>query len=183
MGNSLQDQLLNAGLVDKKKAKSVQKQKKKQRNEQRRSKDDHTTEAQQAVQQARQSKQEQDRQLNAERKAEADKKAIAAQIVQLVKMNKIDRRGGELDYNFSDGKTIKKILVNQAISDQISRGLLSIVRLAEAYEVVPRPVADKIRERDETTVVIYNQKIDATGTDKDDEDYYAQFEIPDDLMW
>lgn len=187
MSISLQDQLLGAGLVDKKKAKTVSKQKKKQKNVERRSKEDTTTEAQQLVQKTREEKLAKDRELNQQRKAEADRKAVAAQIIQLITLNKVDRRG-DIEFNFSDGKLIKKLHVGQKISDDISRGRLCVARLGDGYEVVPTPVADKIRERDLEVVVVYNQsamaKSNEVGGEPDaDEDHYAQFEIPDDLMW
>jgi len=187
MSISLQDQLLGAGLVDKKKAKTISKQKKKQKNVDRRSKDDNVSEAQQLAQKTRDEKLAKDRELNQQRKAQADRKAIAAQIIQLINLNKLDRRG-DVDFNFSDGTAIKKIHVSQKISDEVSRGRLCIVRLGESYEVVPKPVADKIRERDEETVVLYNQSRAAQGAEVEtetsaDDDHYAQFEIPDDLMW
>jgi len=187
MSISLQDQLLGAGLVDKKKANTISKQKKKQKNVDRRSKDENISEAQQLAQKTRDDKLAKDRELNQQRKAEADRKAIAAQIIQLINLNKVGKRG-DVDFNFSDGKSIKKINVSQKISDEVSRGRLCIVRLGESYEVVPKPVADKIRERDEDTVVVYNQSstlqsVDAGAEVGADDDHYAQFEIPDDLMW
>ena len=114
-------------------------------------------------------------------------KAIAAQIIQLINLNKLDRRG-DVEFNFSDGKAIKKIHVSQKISDEVSRGRLCIARLGESYEVVPKPVADKIRERDDETVVVYNQSSAVSSSEVEaetsaDDDHYAQFEIPDDLMW
>lgn len=187
MSISLQDQLLGAGLVDKKKAKNISKQKKKQKNVDRRSKEENVSEAQQLAQKTREEKLAKDRELNQQRKAEADRKAIAAQIIQLINLNKLDRRG-DVEFNFSDGKAIKKIHINQKVSDGISRGLLCIARLGEGYEVVPKPVADKIRERDDETVVLYSQSKAALSAEPEaeasaDDDYYAQFEIPDDLMW
>jgi uncharacterized protein YaiL (DUF2058 family) len=149
--------------------------------------EDTTTEAQQQVQKTREEKLAKDRELNQQRKAEADRKAVAAQIIQLITLNKVDRRG-DIEFNFSDGKLIKKLHIGQKISDDISRGRLCVARLGDGYEVVPTPVADKIRERDLEVVVVYNQTAMAESRDTDgepdaDEDHYAQFEIPDDLMW
>ena len=61
----------------------------------------------QQLQHIRQQKQQRDRQLNKERKAEADKKAIAAQVKQLIEVNCLSREGGEIDYNFTDNKNKK----------------------------------------------------------------------------
>ncbi|WP_086929808.1 DUF2058 domain-containing protein [Agarilytica rhodophyticola] len=194
MSKSLQDQLLGAGLIDKKKAKQISKSQRKKKNEQLRSKEKTLDESKANARQAMLEKQEKDRQLNLERKLKADQKAIAAQIIQLIQLNKISRKNGEVSYNFKDGTQIKKIYVTEKLLDQISDGRLCIARLGEGYEIIPLAVADKILERDEEgTILVYNRNTTTvdnkenteakdSSTDGDD-DYYAQFEIPDDLMW
>ncbi|MBT8448772.1 MAG: DUF2058 domain-containing protein, partial [Gammaproteobacteria bacterium] len=48
------------------------------------------------------------------------------------------------------------------------------------YEVVPAKVADKINERDMTAVITHEQ----TGeVDDGMDDPYADFKVPDDLIW
>ncbi len=198
MANSLQDQLMGAGLIDSKKAKKISKENRKQKKVQKKSKDNSLSEAQLAAQKVQQEKLKRDQELNQQRNAEAEKKSIAAQISQLVNHYKLDRKKGDTDYNFSDNAVIKKILVSSEIANEIARGRLCVVRIGETYEVIPKPIADKIRERDSEAIVVHNQKPDTgsaitadtnsndpsnSGTEQSDEDYYAQFEIPDDLVW
>ena len=52
----------------------------------------------------------------------------------------------------NDGQKIKKILVNEQMVDQLSRGRLAIVALGDNYEIVPDRVARKIMERDESAI-------------------------------
>ncbi|MGK0500287.1 MAG: hypothetical protein ACJAYG_001936 [Oceanicoccus sp.] len=179
MVGSLQDQLLKAGLADKKKAKGIKKDKHKQAKQQRKSKEAVVDDTRQQVEHARKEKVERDRLLNQQRKAEADKKAIAAQVKQLIETHRV-ARDGELDYNFTDQKKIKKVLVNQLMLNQLSRGLLAIVSLDSRYEVVPRVVAEKIEQRLPDRVIVSNQ---AGGNEVDVDDPYADYQIPDDLMW
>lgn len=54
--------------------------------------------------QAREEKAERDRQLNLERQQAAEKKAIQAQIRQLVETNRLDRSRGETSYQFVHDK-------------------------------------------------------------------------------
>jgi len=185
MNKSLQDQLLNAGLVDAKKAKKISKTKRKEDKEKRRNKAISLTDSQQAALEMQKDKKARDKQLNAQRKAEEDKKAIAAQVTQLIRRYRVNKDKGDSPYNFKDGKKVKKIYVTDTQTDEIARGRLCIARVGDKYELVPRPVADKIRERDETSIVVFNEN-NAQLQDKvldEDESYYAQFEIPDDLMW
>jgi uncharacterized protein YaiL (DUF2058 family) len=176
---SLQEQLLKAGLADEKKAREVRNEKRKQRKQQPKGATT-VNEAEERARKARQEKAERDRQLNLERKKEAEKKAIQAQIRQLIETNRLDRSRGETSYQFVDGKKIKKILVNDQMVDQLSRGRLAIVALGDHYEIVPDRVARKIMERDESAIIsMHDRKQDDAGED----DPYAGYEIPDDLMW
>jgi uncharacterized protein len=177
--SSLQDQLLKAGLIDAKKAKQAQKDQRKNTKMQHKSKEVVTSEAKLAVQQALLEKQEKDRVLNAEREAQAQKKAIAAQIKQLIILNK-QPRSGDLAYNFTDGKTIKKIMINATLQKRLLNGQLAIAKLAEGYELVPSVVANKIIERDPSVIV---SQLAQTAAQPGDEDPYADYQIPDDLMW
>ena len=170
---SLQEQLLKAGLADEKKAKAIRNEKKKQRKQQPKG-TVQVNEAEVRARQAREEKAERDRQQ------EAEKKAIKAQIRQLVASNRLDRSRGETSYQFVDGKKIKKIFVNDAMVDQLSRGRLAIICVDDTYEIVPDKVARKIMERDDQAVIVLH---DRKTDDQGDDDPYAGYEIPDDLMW
>lgn len=180
MAGSLQDQLLKAGMVDEKKAKKIKKEKRKQAKQQRKSSTEVVDETKQQVKQSRQEKSERDRELNRQKKEEADHKAIAAQIKQLIEVNRLSRVGAELNYNFTDDNKIKKILVDAQMLEQLSRGRLAIVRLDDRYEVVPVPVAEKIRQRRPERVIVCNE---GQADVQDEDDPYADYQIPDDLMW
>ncbi|SHI21318.1 DUF2058 domain-containing protein [Ferrimonas marina] len=173
---SLQDQLMKAGLVSKHDAKKANKAKhralksgKKVINEAK------ADAAQKRVDQA-----ERDRQLNAERKAEADKKAVQAQIRQLITVNAQSRDKGELAYNFSDNGRITKIFVTPALQQGLVNGQLAIATLDDKYHLIATAVAEKVAQRDASAIVLLNDKAkDAV----DEDDPYADYQIPDDLMW
>ena len=111
---SLQDQLLKAGLIDNKKANKIKKTKHKQTRQQQKNKIETVDEAKLAAQQAQTRKVERDRQLNQQRKAAAERKAIAAQVRQLIEMNRQPRDDGDIGYSFSDAALIKRIYVTEA---------------------------------------------------------------------
>ncbi len=176
---SLQDQLLNAGLVDAKKAGKIKKSKHKQAKQKQKNKQEQVDEAKLAAQRAQAEKAERDRQLNLERKQEAERKAVAAQIRQLVEMNRQEPEG-EIAYNFTDEGAVKRIHIDEPQQKQLGNGRLCIIKLDGSYHLIPTAVADKIRQRDESITVLSNQPTEAAD---DDDDYYAQFKVPDDLMW
>ncbi|MBB3047022.1 hypothetical protein FHR99_001258 [Litorivivens lipolytica] len=175
---SLQEQLLKAGVVDEKKAKQLKKEKRKAAKQPK----GHVQvdESKAAAAKARAEKAERDRELNRQRQAEAEKKAIQAQINQLITTNAINRQNGEQAYQFVDGKKIKKLYVTNELQAQLTRGQIAIVKLGEAYELVPSAVAEKIRQRDEARVLVLHDK---TTEAVDEDDPYADYQIPDDLMW
>lgn len=179
MSNSLQDQLLKSGLVSEKQAKKSKKSKHKKGQQQRKNGAAADNDAKQLADKAQAEKVARDRELNRQRKEEAERKAVVAQIRQLIEQNRQSREDGEKPYNFTHGTAVKKLYVTNAQHDQLSRGLLAIVLLDEAYELVPAVVAEKIAQRDAETVLVRNDR----DQQVDEDDPYADYQIPDDLMW
>lgn len=178
MSNSLQNQLLKMGLVDEKKVNQVKKEKHKQAKQQGK-KAQAVDEAARLAQQAAAQKAERDRELNRQRKEEAERRALAAQVRQLIEVNRLPKGDGEIAYNFSDGSMVKRLYVTEQVQRQLGLGRLAIVRLDEEYELVPTAVAEKIRQRDEGCVILCNEP----EQHSDEDDPYADYQIPDDLMW
>ena len=175
---SLQDQLMKAGIVDAKKAKKLKQEKRKQAKQQPKGKVQ-VNEVKLQAKQVLADKAARAKALNKQQQAEADKKAIQAQVIQLISRHRIDRNGGEIAYQFTDGTKIKKLYVSELLQNQLSKGLIAIAALNASYELVPAVVADKITERDDSAIVLLNDK----STEVDEDDPYADYQIPDDLMW
>jgi len=177
----LQEQLLKAGLVKKSQVSQAAREQVKAR---------HgkapvaPSESQREADRVRAEKAERDRALEAERKARAHAQELQAQVRQIIEAHKV-KREGESEYRFNDGTVIRTLLVNPLLRRQLAAGSLVIVRLGEGFELVPRAAAEKIRERDASVIVLDNGQPSAepsTGNDEDDA-YYAQFQVPDDLVW
>lgn len=179
---SLQDQLLKAGLIDKKKAQSTKKVKNKQQYQQKKGQQQktETDAARELAEKAKQEQAERSRELNRKQREEAERVAIQAQIRQLIDMNRINRSRGEIAYQFADGNKIQSIYVTDKLQQQLADGIIAIVRAGETYELIPRQVVDKIVQRDESCLVILNDSKDEVSAE---DDPYADFQIPDDLMW
>lgn len=179
MANSLLDQLQKSGLVDTKKAKQAVKDKGKQDKVQRKSGQTLVDENKQGIQQAKAEKIAKDKQLNQERNEQAQRKAVVAQIKQLIERNAI-KVSGDQQFNFTDGKHIKRIYVDKDSVGRLSRGLISIVKLGDKYIIVPTLVAERIAERGPERIIFQADK----STDVvDEDDPYADYQIPDDLDW
>lgn len=179
MANAFGDQFLKAGLVSKTQLSQVEKSKTKQQKRKDKQKVETPDEAAAIARQAAADKAARDLELNRLQKQERDRKAIQAQIRQLIELNRLPRDQGDIGYNFQDGVAVKKIFVTQEIHDRLCRGSLAIARIDERYEVIPSVVADKIRLRDQDAVIG-----DAVSrADDAQDDLYADYKVPDDLMW
>ena len=180
MGNSLFDQLKNSGLVDEKKAKQVKKEKHKQARQKKSKQVRQVNGGRLREQQARAEKAARDRELNRQHNQAAEQKAIAAQIKQLIEMNRIEDSHGELGFNFVDGKQVQRIYITEKLRDQLVQGSLAIVKLEGSYNLVPARVAEKIKLREPSCVMLCNVPRSQVS---DAEDPYADYQVPDDLTW
>jgi len=169
---TLQEQMLKAGLVNEKKLKKAKKGSKKSRVQAR--------EVKAAVEENKRAQQERDKELSHQQNEQRLSKEISAQIKQLLEMNKLDLTDGDIKYNFTDGTLVKSLYVTSLIRDQLSKGILAIARYEDTYLVIPSSVANKIALRDEQTVI--DQKEPESDVSAED-DPYADFVVPDDLMW
>jgi len=181
LGSSLQDQLLKIGLVDKKQVKKANVEKRIENKQQRNSKTKIVDGAILKARNERAKKADRDRELNRLQEERAKRKSIAAQIKQLIELNRQPKDDDDIPYSFFDGKKIRKIYVSKTTQDQLGAGKLAIVRLAGRYELVPTDIAEKISARDERRVIFCKKfQLDEAST-KDDP--YADFKVPDDLIW
>lgn len=172
---SLKDQLMKAGLTNAKKVRRAEHEKRQM------AKDPNAETAEKLAAKAMAEKAERDRELNRQQRLEKEQRAVAAQVRQLIEGHRIDRKGGDVPFQFTDAKKIKKLYVKPAQQAQLANGQVAVVRLGEGYELVPTVVAEKIRQRDEAAIVLLNTRKATTAADE--EDPYAAYQIPDDLMW
>jgi len=175
---TLQEQLLKAGLVSSKKMDKVQRTAKKSRVQAR--------EAREAVEENKKAQLERDKQLSEQQKQAALSKEYKAQVKQLIEMNRVDISKGDIGFNFTDGNLIKKIFVDKTTQAQLISGRLAIARLVvessgeSQYAIIPASVADKIAQRDANSIVLNSA---LSQEEQDEEDPYADFKVPEDLMW
>ncbi|HAT8015364.1 DUF2058 domain-containing protein [Citrobacter rodentium] len=175
---TLQEQMLKAGLVSSKKMAKVQRTAKKSRVQAR--------EAREAVEENKKAQLERDRQLSEQQKQAVLAKELKAQVKQLIEMNRITVTRGDISFNFTDNNLIKKIDVDKLTQTQLINGRLAIARLAMdnsgecQYAIIPASVADKIAQRDADSIVLNSA---LSPEEEDEDDPYADFKVPDDLMW
>ncbi len=176
-GGSLQQQLREAGLMTEKQLRRASKEQ--HRQDIQRRKGQYVDEDKAAALKSRADKADRDRQLNRQREQAAKAESVQAQIRELIRMNRQPREG-DIPYNFTDDKKVKQIYVSEIHRTQLNSGRLAIVRWEDSYELVPVAVARKIMARSEESVLYLYEQSDRQD---EEDDYYKDYKIPDDLTW
>ncbi|HEY9143183.1 MAG TPA: DUF2058 domain-containing protein [Arenimonas sp.] len=180
--NPLQEQLLKAGLAKKSKVAEVARAQDKARHA-KGSKD--PDDIRREAERVREEKVARDRALAAEQKARAQAAELKAQARQIIRDKKLPPEG-ESEYRFTADGAIRTVLVSDELRRKLSAGHVVIARLDDRYVLLPRAAGDKVRERDPALVVLdHGTQADspADAPSSEDDAYYAQFKVPDDLVW
>ena len=202
---SLRDQLVESGLATASQARKAERQAKAEKQARKRRSDsdppkaqgrgarkggadkaaDGTPTAQDRARQARAAKARRDREIAQARNSKAAARALRAEIKQIIAQNdQRDKttREDDVPYNFSHNRKIKRIYLPRAQVESLARGQLVIVNNDGLYHLVTREVADRIAERAPGWIVGAKEE-DQRSEPEEMDDYYKQFEVPDDLDW
>jgi uncharacterized protein YaiL (DUF2058 family) len=181
---SLQDQLLKAGLTTKQKTRQANVDKRK-KNKQKRSGVQHGASLQEQVQQdlakAQTDKQIKDNALNEQKKQQLADKEQVLRIKQILTHHQIKNVVGDNEYNYTFETTIKKLSFDAVTHKALVNGRLALCGLDNVTYLVTRETAEKLSELDKRVVLVQNDK--ALDEQVDEDDPYADYQIPDDLMW
>ena len=181
---SLQDQLLSAGLTTTQKTRQANSDKRK-KNKQKRSGVQHDATLQEKVKQdlakSKAEKQEKDNALNALKKQQLADKEQQLRIKQILIHHQIKNADGDNEYNYTFGSKIKKLSLDPITYKALVNGRLSLCGLDDITYIVTRETADKLAELDNNVILVQNDKLVEETIAEDDP--YADYQIPDDLMW
>jgi len=175
---SLQDQLLKAGLINKKQAKQAAKHNKQQA---RKARKGEVTDANilNRVKQEQVLKAQRSRKLNAANQANQHARELQYQARQMIMTGRINTDTGTLAYHFAHNNKVKQLCVTKVQQDSLSRGHLAIVELEQRYHLLPSALAERIQQRLPEIFVVRTTVQSESVAD----DPYANYVIPDDLMW
>ena len=175
--NALQAQLLKAGLVDNKKAKKLSKQ----AQHEQRTGQSNEAEMKAELEKAQQEKLAKDQALDLEKQRQLEEKVLKASIIQMIHQHKVRNTDGDAVYQFIDDDKIKKVYINQQIYNALVSGSLVIAKESDSYAYLPKALAERINEKMQGFIIVDNAEKNEQTTDE--EDPYAAYVIPDDLMW
>ena len=181
---SLQDQLLKAGLTTKQKTRQANADKRK-KNKQKRSGVKHDATNQEKMQQelvkAQAVKLAKDTALNDEKKQQLIAKELFLRIKQILEHHQIKNVNGEAEYNYTFDSKIKKRAIDNKTHRALVNGRLALCGLDNVTYIVTSETAAKLAELNNTIILVQNDKVDSEEIDESDP--YADYQIPDDLMW
>ncbi|MGL1958910.1 MAG: DUF2058 domain-containing protein [Colwellia sp.] len=181
---SLQDQLLKAGLTTKQKTRQANADQRK-KNKQKRSGVQHGVSLQDQVKQdlvkSKAEKQAKDNALNEEKQQQLASKEQQLRIQQILNHHQLNNVSGDNEYNYTFNNKIKKLLLDAITHKALVNGRLALCGLDDVTYLVTSETAEKVAELDNKVILVQNDKIIDETTEEDDP--YADYQIPDDLMW
>ena len=186
MKNALQEQLLKAGLATEdqlarpkpnRRKKSQQRHRKKpasggNRNTRGSRNDSDLARAWAARQKAEREEAERKKRLKAQRKANRTK------IRRLTLDNCLNVDDADIPFQFMVGNNIKNIYVTAEQREQLLSGALRITFQDGRRCLIPAAIATQIHELDPEKLII-----DPSAVEESADDEYADFKVPDDLIW
>ena len=107
-------------------------------------------------------------------------KSEHGKVKQMIQQRHITDVAGELSFNYVLDNKVKTLSVDQPSYNALTKGQIGLCVLEGKSYVMPGIAIDKIRAVDEAYVLVLNEN---TSTEVEEDDPYADFQIPDDLMW
>ncbi len=181
---SLQEQLLKAGLSTKQKARQANADSRK-KNKQKRSGVKHDASLQEQVKQSlakeKAEKIARDNALNDKKNKALATKEHSLRIKQILLHHQVTDVNGDNEYNYTFNNKVKKLALDTNTHKALVDGRLALCGLEETTYIVTSETAAKVAELDSNIILVQNDKVASDVTDEDDP--YADYQIPDDLMW
>ena len=179
---SLQDQLMNSGLVNKQKAKQAQTEKRRKAKQKKKKGVVEVSDVQVTIQGNIESQKQKDLERNQQTQQALAIRAAHGKLIQMIAQHCEKNYQGELDYHFTYDNKVKRIAVNPQIQQGLINGHFAICVLNEEFYLINKEAAEKLQEIDASVLVALHDQSKKT-TDDNEEDPYAEFAVPDDLMW
>lgn len=180
MANALQEQLLKAGLASKQKVRDVKTQK---RRDKKARVDGGSSALKLEIAEQKRLQAEKDKALNEQRFAEATARGQVRGLVSEFTQFAIKIPShAEIKFNYTLDNKIYSVYIDEKIQSELLKGQLGIVRYEDKSYLVPHKLAERVN------LLVpqwcgYLWQQDAGKAVEVEDDPYADYAIPDDLMW
>ncbi|ESE41365.1 DUF2058 domain-containing protein [Shewanella decolorationis] len=180
MANALQEQLLKAGLASKQKVRDVKTQK---RRDKKARVDDGSSALKNDIAEQKRLQAEKDKALNEQRFAEATARGQVRGLVSEFTQFAIKIPShAEVKFNYTLDNKIYSVYIDEKIQSQLLKGQLGIVRYEDKSYLVPHKLAERVNLLVPQWCGYLWQQDEGNAIEVED-DPYADYAIPDDLMW
>lgn len=183
MADSLRDQLIAAGFEAPKK--QVKKSSKQNSDKRQQSKKNHNKKNRPTPNHkgsANKNPAQKNKIQNAEADAAiAERKKLKAQIKELIDNNKLENWKGEVAYRYTVEKRIRELYVNEAAHKHLTDRNVAITRLNGDTYLIPIETANEVIHINPQWSVF--NAVEASDEQSNEDDEYAEFQVPDDLQW
>ncbi|MBV7315245.1 DUF2058 domain-containing protein [Shewanella sp. NIFS-20-20] len=181
MANALQEQLLKAGLASKQKARDVKTQ---QRRQKKAKVDDGSAALKQQIADQKLAQAAKDKALNEQRFAEAQAKGqVRSLITEFTRTALAIPSHGEVKFNYTLANKIYSLYLTENIQQSLLRGQLGIIRYEDSSYLVPHKLAERVQLLVPEWCGYLWTLENNTQEIVEEDDPYADYVIPDDLMW
>lgn len=178
---SLQEQLMKSGLINKQKAKQAQTDKRRKAKQKKKKGTVEVSDVQLAINEKAKQQKLQDLEKNKQTQLELEARAAHGKLIQMIAQHCEKDYQGDIDYHFTYAQKVKRIAINEQTQQSLVLGRLAICVLNEEFYLINKQAAEILADIDESVLVALHEKVDTK--EMDDDDPYAEFAIPDDLIW
>lgn len=181
MANALQEQLLKAGLTNKQKIRDT---KTKKRRDKKAKVDDGSQDLKRDIAEQKRAQLAKDKQLNEQRFNDAQERGqVRGLITEFKKLAVKIASDAELKFNYTLDNKIYSLYITDKLQHQLLRGQLGIVRYEDTSYIVPHKLAERVKLLVPSWCgYLWNASVNDEPESVAD-DPYADYVIPDDLMW
>ena len=181
MAGSLQDQLKKSGLVSKKKSQQLDAEKRKKIKAKNKGQK-FDNEIAEKVKKAKLQKKRDDQKRNQQQQQQAKQNEEKARVKQIIDQVKIKDYEGDVAFNFQFNNKIKTLYLNKENYDALVAESVGLCQIDNIIFIVPNSTVNKIKSINPAYVVLHQDKPN-TPLETANDDPYANYDIPDDLMW
>ena len=178
---SLQEQLMKSGLINKQKAKQAQTDKRRKAKQKKKKGTVEVSDVQISINQQKELQQQKDLEKNQLAQEELAARSDHGKLIQMIAQHCEKDYQGEIDYHFTFDSKVKRIAINDQTQRSLVNGQLAICVLNDAFYLINKEATEKLVKIDESVLVALHEKVDVSQVEEDDP--YAEFAVPDDLVW
>jgi uncharacterized protein YaiL (DUF2058 family) len=178
---SLQDQLLKSGLISKQKSKQANTDKRRKAKQKKKKGAVQISDVQIAINKQKEQLKKQDLNKNQATQKELHARSEHGKLIQMIAQHCEKEYQGEIDYHFTFDAKVKRIAINSETQQRLTNGQLAICVLNDEFYLINKEAAEKLIDIDASVLVALHEKVDTSATEEDDP--YAEFAVPDDLIW